>query len=164
MKQNIIEVTKNTQKPIIIDTPGEYIVKLKTQNSKLKIVVKTSLKKQESQEYRLTIEHLVPNTSSTTVMKGVVDDQAKLKFFGKLVVAKGASQTEAFLEQRVLVLSDKAQVETKPELEILNNDVVCSHAASIAPPDEKEIFYLRSRGLSQKQATQLLTEGFLNDV
>ncbi len=163
MEQKIIEITKKTKQPVVIDTPGGYIIKLKIKNLKLKVIVKTSLAGDKNQEYRLTIEHLAPNTSSTTVMKGVVDDQAKLKFFGKIIVAEGVSQVEAFLEQRVLTLSDEVMVETKPELEILNNDVVCSHAASIALPDEGEIFYLMSRGLTRQQATNLLVKGFLND-
>ncbi len=161
MEKKVIEITKHPTQPVVIDTPGGYNFKLKIKNLKLKIIIRTSLVGSESQEYRLIIEHLAPNTTSLTSMKGVVDDQARLKFFGKILVPKGVSKVEAFLEQRVLVLSDKVKVETKPELEILNNDVVCSHAASIAPPDKEQVFYLVSRGLSRSQAVELIKEGFL---
>lgn len=162
MKEKVIKITRQPKKPLVLDTPGGYIVELVTENLKLEVVIKTKLANQEKANYHLTIKHLAPKTRSQTSMKAVVADQAKLNFFGKIIVSHEASQVEAFLEQRVLVLSDQAQVETKPELEILNNDVVCSHAASIAPPDETQLFYLMSRGLSHSRAIELMTEGFLN--
>ncbi|MDV7396586.1 SufD family Fe-S cluster assembly protein, partial [Arthrospira platensis SPKY1] len=85
-------------------------------------------------------------------------------FNGKVMVRKDAQKTNAFQQNASLVLSDKASMDTKPELEIFADDVRCSHGATIGQLDENSVFYLRSRGLPENQARALLQHAFLAEV
>ena len=162
MKNKIIKVSQIVSKPIILDTPGGYTIELLKPKIETTIIVRTKIEGEQQAEYRIVVKHLASATKSKTVLKGVVDGQAKLRFFGKIIVAHNCQQVEAFLEERVILLSDRAKAEVVPELEILNDEVICSHAATISYPDEEQIFYLMSRGVSRSQAVQLLVEGFLS--
>lgn len=107
------------------------------------------------------IDHLVPNTSCSEVFKGVVDDQARAVFQGKLTVHRDAQHTNGHQLSKVLLLSDKAEIDTKPELEIYADDVVCSHGATAGDLDHDALFYLRARGIPEAKARSMLIEAFL---
>lgn len=84
-----------------------------------------------------------------------------MKLFGKIVIDQGAFGCSSFLTQRILLLDPGAKGEAVPELEILNNDVQCSHAASISSIPEEQLHYLMARGLPRKNAAKTIAEGFL---
>jgi Fe-S cluster assembly protein SufD len=110
-----------------------------------------------------TVNHTVPNTASRQLYKNILDEHACGVFNGRIVVQPGAFGTDAFQMNRNL-LSDKAKVDTKPQLEIGNDDVRCSHGATIGRLDAAQIFYLESRGLDPKTAEELLARGFAGEV
>jgi Fe-S cluster assembly protein SufD len=110
------------------------------------------------------IDHRVPHTTSRQLYKGVLADRAHAVFNGKVVVRPGAQKTDAQQTNRNLLISDNAVIDTKPQLEILADDVKCSHGATVGQLDEDAYFYLLSRGISALRARALLTYGFASDV
>jgi Fe-S cluster assembly protein SufD len=111
-----------------------------------------------------TIDHAQPHCSSRELYKGILTDRARAVFNGKIVVRPDAQKTDAKQTNKALLLSEDAQINTKPQLEIFANDVKCTHGAAVGQMDEEAIFYLRARGLSHRQARQLLVEAFARDV
>jgi Fe-S cluster assembly protein SufD len=107
------------------------------------------------------IDHLVPNTSCSEVFKGVIDDRARAVFQGKITVHRDAQHTNGHQLSKVLLLSDKAEIDAKPELEIYADDVVCSHGATAGDLDHDALFYLRARGIPEATARAMLIEAFL---
>ncbi len=105
-----------------------------------------------------------PNGITRQVHKTIVDDKASVVFNGRVFVGKKAQQTNAGQISRNLILSPKARVNTKPQLEIIADNVKCSHGATVSQLDGDEIFYLQSRGLDQSAATSLLVEAFALDI
>ena len=110
------------------------------------------------------IDHAMPHGQSNELYKGILTDKARGVFNGKVLVRRDAQKTNAFQQNSSLVLSDKAQMDTKPQLEIFADDVRCSHGATIGQLDETAVFYLRSRGLSDAQARAMLQHAFLEEV
>lgn len=110
------------------------------------------------------IEHLAPQTFSNQLVKGIVGGQAKGVFQGKIHIAPDAVKTEGYQLHKALLLSDSAEVDVKPELEIYADDVKCSHGAASGELDPEQMFYLRSRGLEEKQAAELLINAFISEV
>ena len=110
------------------------------------------------------IDHRVPACTSREVYKGVLDDTARGVFQGKIVVRKDAQKTDGHQLSRTLLLSPKAEIDTKPELEIYADDVKCSHGATVGEPDADQLFYLRSRGLDLRTARALIVEGFMGEL
>lgn len=115
----------------------------------------------EISRWDIEIIHAAPKTTSTTNIKGVVDGSAWAFVFGSIKVLPSARGTEAFLEERILLVSAEAKAEAVPNLEIETDDVKCSHAATVGRIDEEEMFYLMSRGFRQPQAKEMIVEGFL---
>ena len=109
----------------------------------------------------IEIIHAAPNTSSKTNIKGVVDGAARAFVNGIIKVLPVATGTEAFLEERILLVSEHAKAEATPNLEIETDEVHCSHAATVGKIDAEEIFYLQSRGIKPNQAKDMISEGFL---
>jgi Fe-S cluster assembly protein SufD len=98
------------------------------------------------------------------VFKGVLDGASRGVFQGRIVVHRDAQKTDGYQLSKALLLSDEAEVDQKPELEIYADDVKCAHGAAAGQLDQNELFYLRSRGIPEEQARHLLIEGFLVDV
>jgi len=109
------------------------------------------------------VEHASPHCASRQFYNGILDDYAHGVFHGRIVVHKDAQKTDAKQTNRNLLLSDDAQIDTKPQLEIYADDVKCTHGATIGQIDENALFYLRSRGLSEAQARQLLLLAFASE-
>lgn len=109
------------------------------------------------------VDHLVPNTTCREVFKGVVDDKARAVFQGKLKVHRDAQHTNGHQLSKVLLLSDRAEINAKPELEIYADDVVCSHGATAGDLDHDALFYLRARGIPEAAARSMLIEAFLGE-
>ncbi len=110
------------------------------------------------------VDHIAKDTHSDEVFKGVVDEQARAVFNGKVVVHPGADGTQARQSNGNILLSPRAEVDTKPELEIYADDVVCSHGATVGQLDEEALFYLRARGVPEAQATRILTDAFCREA
>jgi Fe-S cluster assembly protein SufD len=106
-------------------------------------------------------EHAAEDTTSDLAFRGIVSGRSTAVWRGMIKVDPGAQRTDAFQEARNLLLGKKAHADAIPGLEILADDVACTHAAAIAQIDPDQVFYLRSRGLSQAQAERLVVEGFL---
>jgi Fe-S cluster assembly protein SufD len=96
--------------------------------------------------------------------KGVVRDQARGVFQGRIVVAEGGDRTDAKMGHHALILSDRAEVDAKPELEIYADDVACAHGNTVGALDEDALFYARQRGMTEDEARALLTEAFVGQV
>jgi Fe-S cluster assembly protein SufD len=113
---------------------------------------------------QLTVDHAEPNASSHELYKGILDDMATAAFNGKILVRKDAQKTDARQTNQNLMLSDDAVVNTKPELQILADDVRCTHGATVGQLDAEAAFYLRSRGIGKEEARGMLTYAFAKDV
>jgi Fe-S cluster assembly protein SufD len=112
----------------------------------------------------LFLDHAVPNCASREIFRAVVDDRAHSVFQGRIIVRPKAQKTDAKMMTRALLLSDEAEADNKPELEIFADDVTCGHGATTGALDESLLFYLRARGLSEKQAQALLIQAFVGEA
>jgi Fe-S cluster assembly protein SufD len=115
-------------------------------------------------DHHTTIDHAKPHCGSREVYKGILADHARGIFNGKIIVRPDAQKTDAKQTNRALLLSEDALINTKPQLEIFANDVKCTHGAAVGQLDDEALFYLRSRGLSDAAARQLLIHAFAADV
>lgn len=159
-KQEIL-VTAGAPQDITLDTPGGYIVKLVEAGAEARVRVRAQLEGEQRFTQEIIIWHAAPNTRAEVECKLVLAGRAQANLLGRIRVQKGCDGVQSFLTQRALLLSDGAQVEAVPELEIESNEVKCSHAASVASIDEEQLFYLMSRGLSRTVAEDLLMQSFL---
>lgn len=110
------------------------------------------------------IDHLKPGGTSHQLYKGILAGQSTGVFAGKIFVRKDAQKTDAHQTNKNLLLSDQAHADTKPQLEIAADDVKCTHGAAVGQLDENAIFYLKSRGIPQEKARNLLTYGFASEM
>ena len=109
-------------------------------------------------------EHIAPNTTSDFAFKGALRDEATAVWRGMIRVEEGAQKTNAYQENRNLLLSKNAHADSIPGLEILANDVRCTHGATLGQVDREQLFYLMSRGLSHQEAERMIVRGFFQDV
>ena len=115
-------------------------------------------------DMRTLQDHAAPGCTSDLLYKGALKDTAHTVYSGLIRVHEGAAKTDAYQANRNLVLSDDAKADSKPELEILNNDVRCTHGSTVGQIDENQLFYLQSRGISKPEAERLIAFGFFEDV
>lgn len=120
--------------------------------------------KEQIVDNKVFVYHKKPNCYSNQLYKGILDDSAKGDFNGHVYVSEGATKTIAYQNNNNILLTDKAVVNTQPFLEIYNDDVKCSHGATIGQLDDQAMFYLRSRGISERSSRMLLMYAFCNDV
>jgi Fe-S cluster assembly protein SufD len=120
----------------------------------------------DAQEFdqRTLQDHLKPDTTSDLLYKNVLSDQARTIFSGLIKVEPGAHRTDAYQKVRNLLLSDEAEANSMPGLEILADDVRCTHGATAGQVEPEELFYLKSRGINDVAAKRLIARGFLNEV
>jgi Fe-S cluster assembly protein SufD len=112
----------------------------------------------------LFLDHAVPNCASREIFRSVVDDRGHSVFQGRIIVRPQAQKTDAKMMTRALLLSDEAEADNKPELEIFADDVTCGHGATTGALDQSLLFYLRARGLSEKEAQALLIQAFVGEA
>ncbi|SDU02472.1 Fe-S cluster assembly protein SufD [Halopseudomonas salegens] len=115
-------------------------------------------------DYHTNVEHCVPHCTSNEVFRGIIGDSAKAVFNGRIHIHPQAQKTLAELSNKNLLTSPRAEVNTKPELEIYADDVKCAHGATIAQLDKTSMFYLMSRGVSESDARTMLSFGFINEL
>ena len=115
-------------------------------------------------DHNTLIQHNKPNCNSHQDYKGIYDNKSTGVFNGKIIVEKQAQKTKAFQSNNNVLLSDKATINAKPQLEIYADDVKCSHGCTVGQLDKNALFYLKSRGIPEKEATALLMYGFANNI
>ena len=115
-------------------------------------------------DHNTLIQHNKPNCNSHQNYKGIYDNKSTGVFNGKIIVEKQAQKTNAFQSNNNVLLSDKATINAKPQLEIYADDVKCSHGCTVGQLDKNALFYLKSRGIPEKEATALLMYGFANNI
>jgi Fe-S cluster assembly protein SufD len=115
-------------------------------------------------DYDTFQEHIAPNTTSDFAFKGALRDESTAVWRGMIRVEKDAQKTNAYQENRNLLLSPKAHADSIPGLEILANDVRCTHGATVGQVDREQLFYLMARGLTRPEAERLIVRGFFSDV
>ncbi|MDR1006760.1 MAG: Fe-S cluster assembly protein SufD [Bacteroidales bacterium] len=120
--------------------------------------------KQQEVETVVNIFHKAPMCASNQLFKGILDDAAQAKFLGHVYVGGGSHGTVAMQTNKNILLTDKAKINTRPFLEIYNDDVKCSHGATIGQLDDEAMFYMRSRGISMRVARMLLMFAFCSEV
>jgi len=111
-----------------------------------------------------TIDHAKPNCTSHELYKGILDGKAKAVFNGRIIVRLDAQKTDSKQTNRALLLSDEATINSNPQLEIFADDVKCTHGAAVGQLDEEAMFYLRARGLSAKEARDMLIHAYAGEV
>ena len=135
---------------------GEYV------DSILKGI--TILEDKQHVDHHTLVHHLVPNCESHQDYKGIYDDKSTGVFNGKVVVEKEAQKTNAYQQNNNVLISDKATMNAKPQLEIFADDVKCSHGCTIGQLDDQALFYMQQRGIPKKEAKALLMYAFANTV
>ena len=122
------------------------------------------LDKTKHHEIKTNINHLVENTKSYQLIKGVLEDTSKAVYQGKIFVDSKAQKTDGYQLSKAILLNDNTEFNAKPELEIYADDVKCSHGSSSGNIDQDSLHYLMTRGLNRNDSTKLLIKGFLNEV
>ncbi len=120
--------------------------------------------KSQFADNQIYVNHLAPDCSSYQLYKGIADDESRANFNGHIVVRPHAQRTSAYQTNKNMTLTDEAKVTTKPFLEIYADDVKCSHGATVGQLDEEAMFYLRSRGICERNARMLLMYAFANEI
>jgi Fe-S cluster assembly protein SufD len=156
-----ITISQLVNEPIVITESGKYVVEITKPGAEIELSGAFLAQKKEQVDVEVVVHHQAPNTRANTVLKGVGRDQAKVRFVGRIIIDKDCGNTNSFLTERILLLSDEATAEAIPDLEILTDDVKCSHAASISRIPEEHIFYLQSRGIGRTEAEDMIVDGFL---
>ena len=139
-------------------------IDLEGKNSDCEIKSALFLNNKDHQEIKTLVNHLVPNCKSFQKIKSVLDSNAKGVYQGKIFVKDIAQKTDAYQLSKALLISENSEFDSKPELEIYADDVKCSHGSTSGNVDENSIHYLMTRGLTKKEATQLLINGFLKEI
>jgi Fe-S cluster assembly protein SufD len=167
---NNIEQDANSVSEIFILSSGSNFFKnevncdLKGEYSSAFVNGIFSLKENQQHEIRTIINHLVENTKSYQLIKGVIGKLSKAAYQGKIFVDSKAQKTDGYQLSKAILMDETSEFNVKPELEIYADDVKCSHGSASGSLNENSIFYLMSRGLNYQQSKELLINGFLIDV
>lgn len=145
-------------------TRNEYHCRFAAPGSELKLMGMGIADRERMIDNYSEVEHDCGHCKTDELFKYSVDDNARCAFTGMVRVATGAEKTEAYQSNRNLIGSDGARMYSKPQLEIYNDDVKCSHGSATGRLDEKQLFYMRTRGLSEAEARLLLKQAFMSDV
>src|SRR5205085_5368878 len=124
----------------------------------------TLLKSRQHVGTTLVVDHVVAGGTSRELFKAVLDDESRSVFQGKIIVRPGAQKTDGRMMTQALLLSELAEADNKPELEIFADDVQCGHGATAGALDENHLFYLTARGISRPEAEALLIQAFVGEA
>ena len=145
-------------------TRNEYFCRFEGEHADLRLYGMGICDRQRKLSTYSRIEHAVPHCHSDELFKISADQEARGAFTGRIHVAEGAVGTEAYQASRNLLASSSARIQARPELEIYNDDVKCSHGCAIGQLDPMQVFYMRTRGISEETAHLLLRQAFMADV
>lgn len=143
---------------------SDYRVVLKGENADVQLHGIWMLQKKREAHTNVLVDHQAPRCHSMQTYKGVLNDSGRSSFEGKIFVGKLAQHTDAFQLNRNLLLSGRASAHSKPNLEIFADDVKASHGATVGPPDDEQLFYLKTRGCTSSDAKKILVQGFCQEV
>ena len=143
---------------------NEALVRLEGENAQCHLNGAYLMRGEQHCDNTTEIRHCVPDTTCREVFKGVIDDRARAVFQGRIVVEPDAQNSNGHQLSKALLLSDQAEIDQKPELEIHADNVACSHGATIGDLDHEALFYLRSRGIPEERARRMLIEAFLGEA
>lgn len=171
----IINLNKEKRQELVFDKPGDYRVvfknlsgefqfKITAENVNVEIYGLFIGKKTDEFKVYTIQHHIAPNSTSNLLIKGVFYDKSKFFYRGLARIEKQAQKSHAYQKNQNLVLSNDVDIDSRPDLEILANDVFCTHGSTTGYLSQDQIFYLKSRGLSQSQSEKLLIEGFVKEV
>ncbi len=172
---NFINLNKTGENKLIFDKPGDYTVffynlsgefdfKIKSPGINLNIYGLFVGKKADDFQLKTNQYHIAPNSTSNLLIKGVFDDKSQFIYQGLIKIEKTGQKSHAYQKNKNLILSEKVYVDSRPFLEILANDVFCTHGSTTGKINEESLFYLKSRGLDQKTAEKLYISGFIQEV
>ena len=139
-------------------------INLEGERSECNLQSASFLNNNEHQEVKTRVNHLFPNCKSYQKVKNVLTADSKGVYQGKIFVKDVAQKTDAYQLSKAILLSEGSEFDSKPELEIYADDVKCSHGSTSGSLDKDSVYYLMTRGLSKKESTKLLVNGFLNEV
>jgi len=140
------------------------VIKMAGEGSELSVNGVNLLRGTQHGDTTLVVDHAVPHCTSREIFRAVLDDRARSVFQGRIIVRPHAQKTDGKMMTRALLLSDHAEAYNKPELEIFADDVTCGHGATSGALDETLLFYLRARGLPEKDAQALLIQAFIGEA
>lgn len=155
---------RDASETLTLTESGHYRVEIAAEGVEVTIKGGWHTRETEDVEVTLDIVHQVGHTRSNTLLRGVAQDRSRISLSGTIIIEEGAQDTNAFLTENILLLSDHARAEAVPNLEISANEVKCSHAATVARIPDEHLFYLMSRGLTKEEAETLIIEGFLAET
>lgn len=168
-------ITHTTKTKYIIKESGKHIFYFENksgelvfsiENEKAQVFIFGCYEGKNTEKFNLhTLQHhKSPNSESHLLIKGVFQDQSQFNFNVKIKVEKLAQKTKASLKSVNLILSDETKITALPEMEILPQDVKCSHSATISNLNKNQLYFLKSRGIQENKAKELLIEGFLMEI
>lgn len=160
----VIDIDDNEKNVILIEKSGDYRINLKKSGASVQIIGMFIGKNNNRYMVNTIQHHKAPDTKSDLLIKSVLFDQSSLDFSGLIKIDKIAQNADAYQRNETLVMGNNVKVNTKPTLEILANNVRCTHGATIGKIDKSQLFYLRSRGLSQLSSERIIILGFLEGV
>lgn len=170
-----IDVQKEKKEHFVFDKKEKYVIFMHNISGKFTFEMKTAgvevmiyglfVGKQNDHFAIETIQHHVaPSSVSDLYIKGVFDGESRFNYQGLIRIEKEGQQSHAYQKNQNLILSPKAFVESKPYLEILANDVFCTHGSTTGKLNAEDIFYIKSRGIDERTARHMLVEGFIHDI
>ncbi|MDP2927037.1 MAG: SufD family Fe-S cluster assembly protein [bacterium] len=172
---NFIDVKKDGKESYLVDKKGVHLFFVHNLSAKLKVEIIARQAKvyilgffwgrgKDNFNLETVQHHLAPETFSDLLIKGVFFDQSKFLYRGLIKIEKKAQLSHAFQKNQNLIMSKNAFVSSQPDLEIEANDVFCTHGSTTGKLDKDQLFYLKSRGLSSKNAEKLLISGFFEEI
>lgn len=173
--KKIINLNKVGVSRLAFDKPGDYVVYFENLSGELYFDINSRGVNLEiyglyvgrkNKEYKISTfqNHNKPDSTSNLLIKGVFYDESQMYYRGLIRIEKNAQKSHAYQKNQNLMMSDKAFVESKPYLEILANDVFCTHGSTTGRLNQDQLFYAKTRGLKEKEAEDVLVEGFISDI
>jgi Fe-S cluster assembly protein SufD len=160
-KVHCFKIKKGEKRIIFLRESGEYKIELLGEGAEAEILGVFIGKGEEYFEIKTSQLHQAPNTKSNLLIKGVLFNKASLSHQGRIHIAKKAHKASAYQKTETLLASEEASSQAKPELEILAPDVSCSHSSTVGRIEERQLFYLTSRGITKKEALKMALRGFV---
>jgi Fe-S cluster assembly protein SufD len=175
MKVKYINLNKEKKEQLVFDSPGNYVVFFHNYSGNIICDINVSGvsvdifglydgKNNEEFIVHTVQHHNSPNSTSNLFVKGVLADSSKFKYSGLIRIEKEGQGSHAYQKNQNLMVSKKAFVQSEPYLEILANDVFCTHGSTTGKLNEEQLYYAMSRGLNYEKAKEVLIEGFKNEV
>ena len=170
-----INLNETKQTKLVFNKPGDYTVFFHNLSGEFDFKIKSSginldiyglFVSNKADNFRLKTNqyHIAPNSTSNLLIKGVFDGQSKFIYQGLIKIEKTGQKSHAYQKNKNLILSEKVYVDSRPFLEILANDVFCTHGSTTGKINDESLFYLKSRGLNQITAEKLYVNGFIQEI